>query len=651
MNDRIDDPDTLLVGLTPEQRDAVTTSASPLCIIAGAGSGKTRVLTHRIAWQASSGHIDPRRVLAVTFTRKAAAELRRRTRRLGIRDEIAAGTFHSAALAMLRRHWEANDRSAPELLTNRRAFLAKHNPRLDRSTVADLDIEIGWARARLITPERYPDAAVKSQRRPTRGREFVAKAYADFEVTKRRRRLVDFDDLLALCHATLQRDKTFADAQKWRHRHLFVDEFQDVNPLQFALLKSWLDPTSTLTVVGDPDQAIYGWNGAEPDLIREIGRHLNGTAVIHLRTNFRSTPEILEAAGRVLGREPQPAARPSGSLPDITVLDGPDEARSLASAVRGSHRPGSPWNRQAVLARTNAQLIPIGRALERAGIPTRTRGDSAILRRPEIVDLIGGWDDRALLSKVLADELTELKFDPDTERGVMIEIFLDMVRDHLALEPASTVDDLVTILRNDDQTSTTGDAVELVTFHSSKGLEWPVVHLIGLEEGFVPISFAKSRAAIEEERRLLHVATTRAESELHIYWCRRRARGDKLDPRVPSPWLDAFQFDEPATVEAPPHLDEIRSRLDDETITESPDPAADRDELTRERLVAWRRSMAKAAKVDPAAILADEVMERCVRERPTTLTQLEDPTLLGSGRTRRWGKTVLELIEPGTTER
>ena len=330
MAERLSDADVLLEDLTPEQRDAVTTSATPLCIVAGAGSGKTRVLTRRIAWQAATGTIDPRRVLAVTFTRRAAGELRRRTRALGLRDDVAAGTFHSIALAILRNHWKDSGRRAPELLERRMSFLARQHRNLDRASIADIDGEIGWARARLVTPDQYADAAKAARRRPGRSLSFVADIYGQYEEAKRKRKLVDFDDLLALCHATMTQDTRFAEAQRWRHRHVLVDEFQDVNPLQFALLQSWLGPESSLVVVGDPNQAIYGWNGAKPELLDEIGDHLPGCAVIHLRTNFRSTPEILAAAARVLDITPQPAARPSGDEPSVRRLDAEGEAVAIA---------------------------------------------------------------------------------------------------------------------------------------------------------------------------------------------------------------------------------------------------------------------------------------------------------------------------------
>ncbi|MXZ98187.1 MAG: ATP-dependent helicase [Acidimicrobiaceae bacterium] len=544
----------LLEGLTPEQRDAVTTRASPLCVIAGAGSGKTRVLTRRIAWQAGEGHADPRRTLAVTFTRRAARELRWRLRRLGLNDAVRAGTFHAVALAQLRRHAADSGRRPPRILENTGGLVSELRPRTDRATVAGIANEIGWCRARLVSPEDYPPAARAAGRRPPVGRaERFVQLYADYESAKRKRRLLDFDDVLARSLEVMETEPKHAAAHRWLHQHLLVDEFQDINPLQFALLKSWLGPDSTLVVVGDPDQAIYGWNGADPELINTVGSHLPGCAVLHMRANFRSTPEILAAAGRILGRASQPAVRPSGEDPTVTVCDGAGEAAVLARAVRQRHRPGSTWRRQAVLARTNAQLDPLRKALVRQNIPVATVSEGSLLRRPEIAALREAWAAGASLASCAADARQRLREPadaggdpqkpaaPDTpEARASVEAFLDFAEDHLSLDPDSTVGAFITALRADSRLAPSSDGVDLMTFHAAKGLEWPVVHLVGLEDGLVPIAHARTAAARAEERRLLHVAVTRAEQELHVLWCDRRDLGGKTVEREPSPWLEAI---------------------------------------------------------------------------------------------------------------
>ena len=571
----------LLDGLTPEQRDAVTTSTSPLCVVAGAGSGKTRVLTRRIAWQSDQGRADPRRTLAVTFTRRAARELRSRLRRLGLNDAVGAGTFHAVALAQLRRHAADTSRRPPRVLGRPHELIAELRPRTDPARIVEIVTEIGWAQARLVAPEGYAEAARAAGRRSPVGRhESLAELYADYQTKKARRRVLDFDDVLARALDLMATDPKHAAARRWLHRHLLVDEFQDINPLQFALLKSWLGPDSTLLVVGDPDQAIYGWNGADPELISAVRDHFRGCAVVHLRTNFRSTPEILAAAGGVLGKPPQPAVRPSGDEPTVTVCDGADEPAVLARAVRERHRPGEAWHRQAVLARTNDQLVPLRRELGRQNIPVASRGDGGLLKRPAVAALMAAWPAEAGLGACAADARRELHWaDPtppstaarapagdlgptsagnrpsggagsyqpaptdDSRSRADVEALLGLAEDHLALEPDATVGAFRTALLAGDRPTADSDGVSLLTFHAAKGLEWPVVHLVGLEEGFVPIAHARSRAAVAEERRLLYVAITRARRELHMLWCERRDVGGRSVERRPSPWLEAAGAD------------------------------------------------------------------------------------------------------------
>ena len=533
----------------------MTTRASPLCIIAGAGSGKTRVLTRRIAWQADQGRTDPRRMLAVTFTRRAARELRTRLRRLGLNDAVSAGTFHAIALAQLHRHAADASRRPPRIMANPREIVAELRPRTDPRTITDVVNEIGWAKARLVPPEQYTRAAEQARRRPPRGGagRFV-QLYADYESKKHRRRVLDFDDVLAEALDLMTTEPKHAAARRWLHQHLLVDEFQDINPLQFALLRSWLGPDSRLLVVGDPDQAIYGWNGADPELINRVGEHFRGCAVMHLRTNFRSTPEVLAVAGRVMRKSPQPAVRPSGTRPTITVCDGADEGAVLARAVRHRHRPGMPWGRQAVLARTNDLLVPLRQALVRQNIPVASRVEDSLLQRPWIAAILKEWQPDTSLSACSADTRHELQgVDVDRSRSAAgayhddartdIDAFLSLAEDHLALEPDATVGAFRTALGVGDRPVSPSDGVNLLTFHAAKGLEWPVVHLVGLEDGFVPIAHANSRAATEEERRLLYVAVTRAEQELHVMWCNRRDISGRSIERKPSPWLDAIDGD------------------------------------------------------------------------------------------------------------
>ena len=657
--------DALLGDLTREQRDAVTTRASPLCVIAGAGSGKTRVLTRRIAWQTREAHVDPRRVLALTFTRKAASELRARLRRLGLRDAVSAGTFHAVALAQLRRQAADAGRKPPEILEYRAGLLSRLRPDANRNTISDLANEIGWARARLITPERYGDAAAAAGRRPPQGGAATAEAYADYEAAKRKRRVLDFDDVLATCYSSMISRSDVAAAHRWRHQHLVVDEFQDVNPLQFELLKSWIGDDSTLVVVGDPDQAIYGWNGADPDFINEIQHHIPGCAVLHLRTNFRSTPEILSAAGRVLDRDPQPSRRSPGLDPTVDSCLGNDEPAHLARAVRSRHRPGEPWRHQAVLARTNAQLLPLRKALERHGIPVAATVESDILKRPDIRDLLGSWPNEGSLATAITDARMDAILPSDAEEdevdedtAAAFDTLISLADDHLALDADATVRSFTISLRSGDRWSSPRDGVELATFHAAKGLEWPIVHLVGLEDGMVPIAHARTKAARAEEQRLLHVATTRAELELHVMWCSTRTMGKRVVEREPSPWLGAFvgQTDsgsgdssdaahgEVIDLTSAAAIDQARRQLADVSTAGTTGPKAEAAATLREALESWRTGIARQSLVEPHAVLSDAALDDLVNRRPASDEQLSLVESIGAGRRQRWGSQILAVI-------
>ena len=266
------DADKLLSDLNDRQREAVTTLASPLAILAGAGSGKTRVLTRRIAWLAAEGVLDARHVLALTFTRKAAGELSDRLGKLGVRRAVTSGTFHGLALAQLRRRWLDRGEAVPALLERKSRILAPllgGGPSVG-AEAAEVAGEIEWAKARLIVPEGYEAAVAAAGRATPRPAGEIASLYDRYETEKARRRVVDFDDLLWGLADALETDAEFAAVIRWRHRHLFVDEFQDVNPAQFRLIRLWLGDRRDLCVVGDDDQAVYGFTGADAGYPRSL---------------------------------------------------------------------------------------------------------------------------------------------------------------------------------------------------------------------------------------------------------------------------------------------------------------------------------------------------------------------------------------------
>ncbi|MCP3991458.1 MAG: ATP-dependent helicase, partial [Actinomycetia bacterium] len=350
----------LLAGLNQAQVDAVTTAGGPVAVLASAGSGKTRVLTRRIAWRVAEDQTDPNRVLALTFTRKAANELRQRMKTLGLRDQVAAGTFHATALLQLRQHWAERKITPPTLLDRKIRFVAKLLPRSPRVDAADVTAEIDWARARLVAPEHYGAAAPEAGRTPPIPAEAITEVMVRFQQEKQRRRLVDFDDLLMLAIRDLRADKSYAEAIRWRYRHLYVDEYQDVNPLQNELLTEWRGPSNDLFVVGDPNQAIYGWNGADPNLLGRFVRREPAATIIELNTNYRSSPQILSLAASLTNAQTLEANRGDGPSPTITAYaDDEAEADGIAQRVREAHSVAGSWSDQAVLVRTNAQLLQI----------------------------------------------------------------------------------------------------------------------------------------------------------------------------------------------------------------------------------------------------------------------------------------------------
>ncbi len=310
-------------------------------------------------------------MLAVTFTRKAAGELRERLGRLGLRDGVHAGTFHSIAYAQLRQRWEERGVRPPELLDRKVGFVARlMNAPRGSTTALDVVGEIEWAAARMVTPETYESEAAAAHRDPPIALGDVAEVYERFLAEKRRQRLVDFDDLLRLAARDLAVDPVYAPARRWRFRHLFVDEFQDVNPLQYALLRAWLGPESDLCVVGDPNQAIYAWNGADARYLVDFERYFPGGATVTLEDNYRSTPEILTVANAVLsaGHSVPIRLRPhraDGPVP--TVAEHADETAEAEAVARSLPRPppsGIRWGDQAVLVRTNAQAVIIAEVLD-----------------------------------------------------------------------------------------------------------------------------------------------------------------------------------------------------------------------------------------------------------------------------------------------
>jgi DNA helicase-2/ATP-dependent DNA helicase PcrA len=594
MNDR------LLEGLDDEQRAAVLAPGGPLAIIAPAGSGKTRVLTRRIAHRVEAGAAEPRHLVACTFTRAAAGELVDRLRALGVDTSVTAGTFHAIALAQLRRraaerNWEplgVLDRKARILgpLVGRRGAAST-------LVVADIASEIDWAKARQVSVDDYADEARRAGRRLTRPAGEIAELYDRYERELRKRRLVDFDDVLRRCADAIRDDEEFAAGQHWRFRHFFVDEFQDATPLQVRLLRAWLGKRTDLTVVGDPAQAIYGFAGADASPLREFDRAFPGGETVVLRHNYRSTPQVVlvaEAALGAAGARPAPAsARNDGARPTFVAYDDDElEARGVADRCWRAFTTGTPWSEMAVLFRTNAQSSLFEAAFVRRGVPFRVADERRFATRPVVRVLLDRMRvaERENPMRSVSEQLADLAtFDGDDATPLTDELrthrdaLLELGRSYLAADAGpptvagfSSWLDVAT--RGDNAQ---GPAVELATFHRAKGSEWPVVFVAGLERGLVPISWADQPAALDEERRLLHVGLTRAADELHCSWARARTVGSRVARREPSPWLSALEHTAASFAGAPvtlsTHVEEMRRALEAaEPLAEVPRPRPSR---------------------------------------------------------------------------
>jgi DNA helicase II / ATP-dependent DNA helicase PcrA len=646
------DPERLLDDLDEGQRRAVTSTAQPLCILAGAGSGKTRVLTRRIAYRAATGDLEARHVLALTFTRKAAGELNHRLRQLGLRDAVAAGTFHAVAYAQLRARWADRGIRPPTLLDRKVGLVARLlPPSTRRQGVPALDVvnEIEWAKARLVGPEHYVAAAARAGRRPSVGADAVAEVFDRYEKEKRARRLVDFDDLLRLCARDLDGDREFAGGQRWRFRHLFVDEFQDVNPLQARLLGAWLGDRRDLCVVGDPNQAIYAWNGADASLLNDFARHHPSAQVVRLTVNYRSSPQVLAVANAVLqsagGRGRLQPTRPDGPVPQVSAHDDDRaEARAVARAARDLHRPGGRWSDQAILVRTHAQTALIEEALHDAQVPFRVRGKSGLLDQPEVRAALGQFEQAATFSGALADLEVGAEDMPDPDRAANLAALVRLANDYARLDGEPTVAGFSTWLSTtiSEQPDREGDAVEVGTFHSAKGLEWPIVHLAGLEQGLVPIGHARTREAQAEERRLFYVAVTRAAHDLRAYYARQRTFGTKPMRREPSPYLEAVD-------EAGERLRGAGPRRRDRPTTarrRSPSPTngGEPSDKVLAALRTWRSQQARAADVPAYVIFHDRTLEALAATRPRTRDELLALPGLGPVKVSRYGDALLGLV-------
>ena len=526
--------DEILAALDPDQRAVALASRGPVCVIAGAGTGKTRAITHRIAYAAAIGTMDPQKVLALTFTAKAAGEMRARLRSLGV-PTVAARTIHSAALKQLLYFWPSVfGGRTPDLITTKTGFLTEAINRAglsdsvratNRELMRDIASEIEWAKVSQVAPSDYVDEISKRMQKPRVLPEQMVQIYTAYESVKKQELAIDFEDVLLLCAAMLEEEREVRERVQDQYRYFTIDEYQDVSPVQQRLINAWLGKRNDICVVGDPAQTIYSFAGATPVFLNSFTQRFPDAEVIRLSTGYRSTPEITFAANALLrhgamGQE-LVAQNEHGTQPSVVgYSDEAAEVNGVLSEITELLSAGTPPHEVAILARTNSQLKSVERAMQKVNLPYQVRSTERFFDRREVRDFLSevrkasvipaegqGWIDelRTLAQPYLTGEAIDgiaallhlareldgdENFTPKTLRGYLRE-----VEDRVQQNNPPTM-----------------PVITLATLHAAKGLEWERVFLIGASEGQLPVS----DASIDEERRLFYVGITRAKADLHI---------------------------------------------------------------------------------------------------------------------------------------
>jgi len=539
----------ILAALDPEQRVAAEALVGPVCILAGAGTGKTRTITHRIAYGIATGRFAGPRTMALTFTTRAAGELRQRLRALGA-GEVQARTFHSAALAQLSYFWpQVVGGGAPRIVESKTRVIAdaaqETGVRVDTATLRDLAAEIEWRKVSDLSIEQWADSG-RSVAGVTIGQ--VAAVQRAYEDLKDERRQMDLEDVLLATAGMIASEPMIAREVRERYRTFVVDEYQDVSPIQHRLLRLWLGERRDLCVVGDANQTIYSFAGASAAYLLGFAREFPGAEVVRLEHSHRSAQPVLDLANRLVAERPgglRLVARAEGALaasPALAVLaDEAAEAAAVADAVRGDVDDGIEPQRIAVLVRLGAQVPAVEAALRAARLPVSIRGDARFFDQPHVREAIvhlvaarraaspsepAAVTARGVLAGLGWSAMAPDLPGPGLERWTALDALHRLAVDAGPMTFSRFVDDLLERQATGDEPVT--GAITISTIHAAKGLEWDSVHVVGLSEGLLPIVYATQESEIDEERRLLYVAVTRA---------RRRLRLTRTAGRPPSRFL------------------------------------------------------------------------------------------------------------------
>ncbi|MFJ6079556.1 UvrD-helicase domain-containing protein [Pseudarthrobacter sp. NPDC092419] len=691
--------DRILGGLDAEQREVASSLNGPLCVLAGAGTGKTRAITHRIAYGVHSGVYTPQRLLAVTFTARAAAEMRSRLRDLGA-GNVQARTFHAAALRQLQFFWpQAVGGTLPHLLDHKAQLLAEAARRLrlstDRASIRDLASEIEWAKVSMLTPANYLENA---QGRGTPGGfdlTAVARVFQSYEDVKTDRNVIDFEDVLLITVGILQEDEKVAATVREQYRHFVVDEYQDVSPLQQRLLELWLGGRDELCVVGDASQTIYSFTGASPKHLLGFKARYPQANVVKLIRDYRSTPQVVRLANDLLAarRSGGPAAdaawapplqlvaqRPAGPMPGfVECTDDEAEAATVAERIRQLLDAGTPASEVAILFRTNGQSEAYEQALAAAGIGYQLRGGERFFARKEVRDAIlqlraatraVAPDAAEPLGQLVRDIVSSLGYTEAAphsggalrERWESLAALVALADELVQARGAGFgLADFVNELqeRSLAQHAPTVQGVTLASLHAAKGLEWDAVFLVGLSEGLMPISFADTPEAVDEERRLLYVGITRAREHLSLSWSTARTPGGRAN-RKPSRFLDGLRPDSVAGSGTRGRAAVVRRkaaapavcRVCGSMLATGAERKVGRcnncppsyEEQTFDALRSWRLEVAQAADVPAFVVFTDATLTAIAEARPAALEELAALPGVGPSKLERYGEDVLRVL-------
>jgi DNA helicase-2/ATP-dependent DNA helicase PcrA len=679
--------DEILDALDDEQRAVALAPVGPVVVRAGAGTGKTRAITHRIAYLAAAGTIDPAAVMAVTFTTRAAGEMATRLRALGV-PRVQARTFHSAALRQLGHFWpRVVGGTLPQVTASKSRLIAEAASRCRIATtpplIRDLAGEIEWAKVSQVLADGYVDAAHRAHRGIDLAPQDVARVLAAYEDVKQQAGRIDFEDVLLLTVAMLEDERSVAAEVQQRYRFWTVDEYQDVSPLQQRLLKAWLGDNGAVTVVGDAAQTIYSFTGATPEYLRTFSLWQPSAVQVELVRNYRSTPQIVAVANRILRATGDPftlrAQRDPGPVPQVTAYaDEVDEAQSVARVIARQHTDGVAWRDIAILFRINAQSEAYEAALANAGIPYVLRGGERFFDRPEVrqaVTVLRGAtrteaSDAPLVEQV-RDVLTSVGWTPTPpagtgavrERWESLSAVIALVDDVVAQQPGADLAAFVAELeeRSAAQHAPTVDGVTLASIHSAKGLEWSAVHVVGLVDGTLPLIHAATPEQVAEEQRLFYVAVTRAQNTLHLSWAAARAPGGRAF-REPSRFLAALDGEVAGAVRREPtssrrssgsrHRGPAHCRVCQKALLTAASRKIGRcetceptyDEALLEALKQWRLEVARETKVPAFVVFTDATLVAIAELLPADEAALLRIPGIGPSKLDKHGAEVLGLV-------